>query len=111
MESNIFCKFSFEFPELSFYYIEQCLTDLELFGLQIHCIPILKFAILLADKVIHNKLLTLALQLRFARCICTLGYQPISVEIINKVSTQITVSEQEFNSRYIDLTRMRVTAL
>lgn len=70
----------------------------------------LKFAILLADKVIHNKLLTLALQLRFARCICTLGYQPISVEIMNKVLAQTTVSEQEFNSRFIDLTRMRVSS-
>jgi hypothetical protein len=107
-ESNMFCKFVFEFPELTLYYLEQVLTDLELFGLHVHCVPIFKFCLLLADKVIQNKYLVLGLQLRFARCISSLGYTTEARELVVKVFPQISVSTQDFTNRYNELMRMRV---
>jgi hypothetical protein len=108
-ESNIFCKYVFDFPELTMYYLEQVITDLERFGLQVHCVPIFKFSLLLADKVIQNKNLVNSLQLRFARCICSLGYMQEAVKISTPVISQYSISPQEFASRFSELNRMRVS--
>lgn len=90
------------------YYLEQILTDLEKFGLHVHCVPIFKFSLLMADKVIQNKHLVLALQLRFARCISSLGYTSEAKEVFEKVISQIHTSPQEFTARFNELNRMRV---
>lgn len=84
------------------------LTDLELFGLQTHCVPIFKFCILLADKVIQNKFLVMALQLRFARCVSTLGYAAEAKDILQKVLPQINLSPQDLAAKFDELNRMRV---
>lgn len=93
---------------MTLYYLEQILTDLEKFGLHVHCVPIFKFSILMADKVIQNKHLVLALQLRFAKCICSLGYAAEAKEVYQKVISQISVTPQEFTARFNELNRMRV---
>lgn len=107
----MFCKYVFDFPELTHYYLVRLLTDLEKFGLQVHCIPVLKFAILLADKVIQNKFLAMSLQLRFARCVSALGYTSEAKELVAKVLPQTVISPQEYQTRFIELTRMRVGLL
>ncbi len=84
------------------------LTDLELFGLQTHCVPVFKFCILLADKVIQNRHLVYALQLRFARCISALGYVQESKDIVNKILPQITMTPQDLAAKFDELNRMRV---
>lgn len=93
------------------YYLEQVLTDLERFGLQAHCVPIFKFSLLLADKVIQNKNLVNSLQMRFARCICGLGYMQEATKISSGVMSQYNITPQEFTSRFNELTRMRVICI
>lgn len=92
------------------YYLEQILTDLEKFGLHVHCVPIFKFGLLLAEKVIQNKTLEHSLLLRFARCISCLGYTQKASEISAEVVAQFNVTPQEFVARFNELNRMRVAS-
>ena len=39
-ESNLICKFAYEYPELSYYHMEQVFSTLEKYGMHIHCLPI-----------------------------------------------------------------------
>ena len=98
----------FDFPELTLYYLERVLIDLELFGLQVHCVPVLKYCLLMADKVISNKYLVISMQLKLAKSLFSLGYSSEASEIVSKAMGQCHITQAEFTSKYEELTRMRV---
>jgi len=54
-DSTLICKTAFEYPELSYYYMDKLVTVLEKYGMHIHCIPIYSLMRLFASNILSNQ--------------------------------------------------------
>ena len=54
-DSTVICKFAFEYPELSYYYMDRVVTILEKYGMHIHCVPIYWLMRLFANSILSNQ--------------------------------------------------------
>lgn len=105
-ESNIFCKYAFEYPELTYHYLETIIGNFEALGLDVQNVMLLKFGCLFAEKLLSHEYMTIAANLRFARCIISLGYAKEGKAIFEENLQYCRIEEKVFIKEKSSLERM-----
>ena len=71
---NFMGKFLFEKAQLTYTYINKLIDIFELYGLQVHCLPLYVFQRFFVKEILGNQYLQLLMDVRFARCLHILGF-------------------------------------
>ena len=105
-ESNIICKFAFEYPELSFWYMDRIVTILEKYGMHIHCVPIYSLMRLFSSHILCNDFLSLSVELKYAICLSSLGSEVKCQKILSEILPKIVLDESNKKHYMINLERI-----